>query len=223
MCGRFSLFTQDAIVAEYFGIDNLNELMPRYNIAPTQDTLMIRQNREGHREGVVARWGLVPSWTKAENISGKLINARVETAHQKPSFRSAFKKHRCLVPANGFYEWQPIEGSKTKQPYHITMADHQLMAFAGLWECWQQDDREIVSCTLLTRDANKQMMPIHHRMPVLLTPENFDAWLDIDNVDTTAIHDFITHVSAPKLTLTQVSLAVNNPRVDGPECIAEQA
>lgn len=223
MCGRFSLTTPESIITDYFGIDHISELSPRYNIAPTQNVLIIRENDDGKRESAFVRWGLVPFWMKEENIGGGLINARVETAYEKPSFRNAFKKRRCLVVSDGFYEWRADKKSKTKQPYYITLPEHNVFAFAGLWERWhgggdKNNDKIIESCTLLTTDANKQMEKIHNRMPVILEKENYDAWIQY-NEDVPEIQDFILHVNNPKMQLTAVSTHVNNPKNDDEGCI----
>jgi putative SOS response-associated peptidase YedK len=178
MCGRFSLNAAEAELRRLFGYDGppLN-LAPRYNIAPTQTTPVIAIGREGGRALVVMRWGLVPSWAKDLKIGAKLINARADTVAQKPSFRAAFAKRRCLVPADGFYEWQAAEGGR-KQPYRIHRPDGAPFAFAGLWEQWQGPDGRVLSFTIVTTEANARLRPIHARMPVILAAPDYEAWLD---------------------------------------------
>lgn len=219
MCGRFSLFTEQSTICDEFGIDPIADLSPRYNIAPSQEILIVRANQQGNREGAMVRWGLVPTWMKEDDITQQLINARVETAFEKPSFRHAFKTHRCLVIADGFYEWQSIAGSRTKQPYYLSLPDHSSFAFAGLWERWHRDGKIIESCALLTTAANAQMQSIHHRMPIILSAKTYDRWIQPGETDVSELQAFITHVENPKLVMRPVSTTVNNPRVDGPECL----
>lgn len=217
MCGRFSLNSDAVVIKEYFDLNGIFDVAPRYNIAPTQDIAAVREFSEGTRELVMLRWGLVPSWMKEVNISGKLINARAETVFEKPSFRHAFKSKRCIVPVSGFYEWQ--QKDKIKIPHYIHLPDDQLFAFAGLWEHWSNEGNTIESCTLLTMDANKQMQTIHNRMPVILAPDDFSTWLDQDNHEVRALHHLVMHSRAPKYVIDKVSTKVNNPRFDQPECI----
>ena len=176
MCGRYNLRTSAQVLAEMFHAKADLEVHPRYNIAPTQSSLVCRLDDAGQREIVPMRWGLVPSWAKDIKIGYKLINARAETVSEKPSFRAAYKRRRCLVIASGFYEWKR-EG-KSKQPFHIHREDDQPFAFAGLWEYWDQG--AIESFTIITTAANSLMVPIHHRMPVLLQPDQYGVWLDQD-------------------------------------------
>lgn len=221
MCGRFTLTTPQDIICDYFGINNLQELQPRYNIAPGADVLVVRDDEAGQRIGAQMRWGLVPSWMKADQRSNAMINARVETAAVKPSFRSAFKRRRCLVAADGFYEWHGTNADGKKQPYDIHLAQRQPFGFAGLWEHWQDHDTgEVIdSCTILTRDANPQLAQIHHRMPIIVAPEHFDGWLDSNNVDSDALHQFILVQTNPSLQMDRVSSVMNNARFEGPQCI----
>jgi putative SOS response-associated peptidase YedK len=168
------------------------------------------------------RWGLVPPWAEDQKIGNRLINARAETAAGKPSFRAAFKRRRCLVPADGFYEWQKV--GRAKQPYYIRLKDGAPFAFAGLWEHWQGADGEIIeSCTLLTTEANDLMRPIHERMPVMLKPEDFGRWLDRDAPAGKALAALLCPYPAEAMTAYPVSAHVNNPRNDGPACVAPAA
>ena len=171
MCGRFTLYLTYKDLLEIFHVDEILSYEPRYNIAPSQEVLAVREEEE-KRHLVLLRWGLIPPWADDPKIAFRTINARSETAHKTPSFRSAFKKQRCLIPASGFYEWKR-EG-KSKQPFYIQRKDSQPMAFAGLWEHWedQKGEERIESCTILTTNANQEVSQVHDRMPVILEPEN---------------------------------------------------
>jgi putative SOS response-associated peptidase YedK len=178
MCGRYSLIAQAEELQALFDLLDLDErlIVPRYNIAPTQPIVVVRAGENG-RELVPMRWGLLPSWVKDPDDFPLLINARAEGIAQKPSFRAAFKRRRCLVPASGFYEWQAA-GGKNKQPYWIAPEKGGLIAFAGLWETWiGADGSEIDTAAIVTRDANVALTPIHHRIPVLIEPADFALWL----------------------------------------------
>lgn len=195
-------------------------LPPRYNIAPTQDALVIRRHPEtGQRSADMLRWGLLPGWAKDASGGARMINARAETVADKPSFRAAFAKRRCLVPADGFYEWQTLPRG-ARQPWLIARADGDLFSFAGLWEGWRAPDGTIVrSFTIITTEANAGLRPIHERMPVILPPEVYTAWLD----PATPADDALAMLRpAPDdlLTAYRVSTRVNNVRNDDPECAA---
>lgn len=179
MCGRFVLMTPGKSLAERFGLEEIPDLQPHYNIAPTQMVVVIRLDRDTlQRRLVQMKWGLIPFWAKDASIGNRLINARGESAAEKPAFRAAFKTRRCLVPTDGFYEWKKQEGTR-KQPYLVRNADGSPFAFAGLWERWTGPEGEIIeSCTILTTDANDLTRPIHDRMPVILHPKDYDLWLD---------------------------------------------
>ncbi len=181
MCGRFNLASTPKQVKEAFNLPSLFDLHPSYNITPGQAILAIVPSEETtdgnqHNQAVQLYWGLIPSWSKDRKISQHLINARAETIAEKPSFRSAFMKRRCLIPATGFYEWR--QTGQGKQAYHITHPNHQVFAFAGLWEHWEQGGETVYSCTIITTSANQLMLPIHSRMPVILDPQNYVNWLD---------------------------------------------
>lgn len=189
MCGRFVLTSPAEALRGVFEFIEQPNLAPRYNIAPTQDVPVIRQRRQpmGQRTIQMLRWGLVPSWAESLAAGAKMINARAETVMQKPAFRDAFLRRRCLVPANGFYEWRP--GDSSKQPFLIARSDGAPFAFAGLWERWTPSvpgggrgmpaDRQFVdSFTIITTNANASLKSLHHRMPVVLAPEDFAGWLD---------------------------------------------
>jgi putative SOS response-associated peptidase YedK len=184
MCGRYLLKSPVDALRRAFGFVEQPNLMPRYNIAPTQDAPVVRQRREpkGERTLQMLRWGLIPSWAKDTKMGAKLINARSESIAEKPSFRSAFRRRRCLVPADGFYEWR-AEGAR-KQPYLIVRRDREPFAFAGLWERWTPKEGEAIdSFTIVTTDANALLQPLHVRMPVILAPEDYGRWLDPDAVE----------------------------------------
>lgn len=184
MCGRFALKTPPAKLAEYFGLDEYVEYGARYNIPPGTDIPVIRQSPEGKRVLHLLRWGLVPNWAKDPSIGHKLNNARGESVAEKPSFRDAFRRRRCLIPADGFYEWK-TEG-KLKLPYYISLKSGEPMALGGLWESWRAPDGEVLrTCCIITTGPNAVMDPIHDRMPVILAPEQWQAWLTapVENVE----------------------------------------
>ncbi|HVC92825.1 MAG TPA: SOS response-associated peptidase, partial [Pirellulales bacterium] len=178
MCGRFTLRTPASQVAEAFGVLPFADLQPRYNIAPSQPVGVVRLSKNDGRELDFVKWGLVPSWADDPAIGYKMINARSDTVATKPSFRKAFKVRRCLVVADGFYEWQKTDGKK--QPHYIRLKDDRPFAFAGLWEHWGRDGAEFDSCTIITTDANAEVAPIHGRMPAVLEAGALDPWLELD-------------------------------------------
>jgi putative SOS response-associated peptidase YedK len=219
MCGRYTLHTSPAELAEIFGLFRESDWSPRYNIAPTQSVLVIRHAaHDAARETVQMRWGLVPSWSKS--LTGPpLFNARSETVAEKPSFRTAFRRRRCLIPADGFYEWQVIS-PKQKQPHYITLRSGQPFAFAGLWESWQPPDgSRIDSCTVLTTTANSLMQPLHDRMPVILSPDEFAPWLDPELTEPDHLWPMIDQYPANEMTAQPVSPLVGSVRNDSPELI----
>lgn len=183
MCGRFMLKSSIDEIASLFDIDQRPNLRPRYNIAPTQETAIIRRTPEG-KELSMARFGFVPRWADDPKIAYKMINARGETVHRLPSFRDAYQKRRCLIPTDGFFEWQTVDSSPKapKQPFWIRKPEENLFAFAGIHERWQSKDgtKTIESFAIVTTSANRTLTPIHHRMPVVLADEAFDLWLDLD-------------------------------------------
>ena len=225
MCGRFTLTTPAEIVAEFFGLEDQLVLSPRFNIAPTQTVLVVRESPESkHREAANLHWGLVPSWAKDRSIAAKLINARGETVAEKPSFRRAFRQQRCLVVADGFYEWKAAtEKGAAKQPYWISSADGGPMGFAGLWEEWRPADGEpLQTCAIITTSANSVMEPIHARMPVILEPSELAAWLDTERrsgADLDFIESLLRPCDPERLATRRVSKHVNSPRNDDSRCI----
>jgi putative SOS response-associated peptidase YedK len=218
MCGRFTRKENMQHLAELLGLPLPPPLPPRYNIAPSQLVACVRTNPETtEREWVELQWGLVPSWAKDPSIGHKLINARGETVAEKPSFRHAFKQQRCLVLADGFYEWKR-EG-KAKQPYYIRMKDHRLFAFAGLWEHWEKEESAIESCSLITIHANAVLEPIHDRMPVILPEHAYSSWLDPTLKNVVYLSGLLEPYGAEEMEAYPVTLMVNNPRNDQPECV----
>ena len=221
MCGRYSQRQSAEIIAQAFQVDNVPPLKPRYNIAPTQSVPTILQlSTSTNRQLKMLHWGLIPSWAKDSKMGSKLINARAETVAEKPSFRSAFRQRRCLVLADGFYEWQQKE-DKQKQPFYFRMSDEHPFAFAGLWEHWEDKNtgKTIESCTLLTTEPNELMQSVHNRMPVILEPKNYDIWLDPEVKNPELLQPFLHPYPAEEMTSFPVSKAVNKPSNDTAECI----
>lgn len=215
MCGRFAFYSPAEATAALFGATSFVAVEPRYNIAPTQNIAAIRECDDTGRELTMLRWGLVPSWAKDPAIGNRMINARAETVAEKPSYRAAYRKRRCLVLADGFYEWKKESGAKT--PYLISLASGSPFALAGLWESWSSKDsgESIQSATLITTAANDFMATIHHRMPLILEPDAANRWLAGDNdlLEVTASH-------APVLRAWPVDRRVNNARNEGADLIA---
>jgi putative SOS response-associated peptidase YedK len=180
MCGRYELHTHPAVIALAFGLDRAPDVHARYNIAPMTEVPVVRANAEGRRELTRMRWGLVPRWAKDPSIGAKMINARGETLAEKPSFRTAYRRHRCLLPADGFYEWREVTVPHPhKEPLHIGMKDGSVFALAGLYERWLSAEGEVLdSCTIVTTEANALIRALHDRMPVIVAPENYGRWLD---------------------------------------------
>lgn len=212
MCGRFTyLLSWEEIVALY-ELTAVTEMAPgwkpRYNAAPTQMMPVIRLDADGRRELALLRWGLVPSWAKDAGAGSQMINARAETVAEKPAFRAAFKTRRCLVPADGFYEWRKT--ATAKQPYRITMADGSPFAFAGLWERWSKGDQPLETFTIITTTANELVAPIHDRMPVILDPADYDAWLE--SKDTAIPMALLQPYPARRMSAYPVSTRVNSPK-----------
>ncbi len=215
MCGRFCLAVTTEELAEYFGLTAVPDFPARYNIAPSQPiAVILRTNNEPERHFRLMRWGLIPAWAKDPAIGDRLINARAETVAEKPSFRTAFKRRRCLIPASGFFEWQKTKAGK--QPFYFRPQSGSLFAIAGLWESWQ----DIETCTILTTAANELLQPIHERMPVILKPEDYDQWLDWQIQDTETLQALLQPFPADQMLAYPVSKRVNNAAIDDIECIA---
>jgi putative SOS response-associated peptidase YedK len=218
MCGRFTLTTPAQRIEEAFGLfAGLDPAFaPRYNIAPTQSVLAIRRTDAG-KEYVALRWGLVPFWADDLKIGSRLINARADGIATKPAFRAALKRRRCLVVADGFYEWRIAEDG-TKRPFHIRFGDRRPFAFAGLWERWDKGDKPVESCTIVTTEANDFMRPLHERMPVILDPKDHARWLDPSEEPAGAV-ELLRPSADLGLEMTAVSPKVNNARFEGPACL----
>ena len=214
MCGRFAFYSPSEAAAALFGVDGSIDVKPRYNIAPTQDILAIRNAEDDGRELVMLRWGLVPFWAKDPSIGNRMINARAETVAEKPSFRAAYRHRRCIVLADGFYEWQR-EGN-VKTPYFISLASGQPFAFAALWGSWtdKETGESLQTTTLITTEANEFMKPLHHRMPVVLEANGAGEWLA---GSTELLDDVDAHT--PELQAWPVDRRVNNARNEGEDLI----
>jgi putative SOS response-associated peptidase YedK len=219
MCGRYELHTPVEEVARRFDAvltDAARALPPRYNIAPTLQVPVLRQGRRG-REIEAMTWGLTPSWAK-DRSGVKPINARAETVFERPMFRNAIARRRCLLPADGFYEWR--RGPARKQPYHVGMADGSLLALAGVWEYWAQEGQEpLVSCCIVVTDANALMATIHERMPVIIAPQDYARWLDPALSGRTAIEPMLAPFPAAEMHAYPISTRVNGVKNDGPDLI----
>ncbi len=214
MCGRFAFYSPTEATAALFGVTGATDFTPRYNIAPTQDIAAVRVGEDGDKEFALFRWGLIPFWAKDPSIGNRMINARAETVAEKPAYRNAYKKRRCIVLADGFYEWRK-EGS-AKTPYLIGLASGEPFALAGLWENWtdKETGEHVQSATLITTSANEFMKDLHHRMPVVLQPERADIWLAGDDklIETAS-------KETPPLKAFPVDRRVNNARNEGEELI----
>lgn len=218
MCGRFALRIPPKSIQQHYDLPETVELPPRYNIAPSQAVAVIRQMpAKSLRQLDLLRWGLVPYWAKDIKISYRMINARAETLSQKPSFRTAFKKRRCLVAADGFYEW--IHEGKTKQPYFIQLKNRIVFSFAGLWESWNNPDGGVIeSCTIITTSANELVRKIHDRMPVILPPELYAEWLD-NTIPAESVQKFLIPFPSDEMEVYRVGPTINSPKNDTPACL----
>ena len=219
MCGRFTLRIDGEPVSIEWGWTKRLPTHPRFNIAPTQPVWAVRYE-DGEARPVELRWGLIPAWAKDPSIGNRMINARAETLLEKPAFRQAFAKRRCLVLADGFYEWQG-KGKGPKQPFWFRRADGGLLTFAGLWDQWVSPDGEpIETCTIITTSCNETLRPVHARMPVIIAPADRPAWIDCAN-PVSAVASMLVPAPDDLLVATPVSAAVNSPTNDGPALIAE--
>lgn len=228
MCGRFTLRTPTPVLAKTFRVETVPQLQARFNIAPTQDVGVIRPLKlpgkkpptESQREFALLRWGLIPSWADDAKIGSRMINARSETAATKPSFRSAFRKRRCLVIADGYYEWEKV-GTK-RLPFHIQMKSEEPFAMAGLWEIWKGDEKTpgpVHSCTVLTTESNELTSDLHDRMPVILPEEHWGLWLDPELTEADPLLPLMVPYASDEMKLNEVNTFVNNARNEGPECL----
>lgn len=219
MCGRFTLALPAETIRDFLALARMPELTPRYNIAPSQPVAVARFDvRLGERSLQFVRWGLVPRWAKDPSIGQRLINARAETLAEKPAFRAPFRERRCLIPADGFYEWQKVDGQR--QPFHIRRRDGGPLAMAGLWESWLGPDGETLeSCAIITTSANELVQPIHDRMPVLLPEDAFELWLDPTVTDLKRLSVLLRPADPEPLIAVPVSRRVNRPDAEGPELV----
>ncbi len=219
MCGRFALKAKSRDICRIYGLPLEGGVVPwgayRWNIAPSQPVLTIRE-REGQREAVAVSWGFVPSWAKAPDDGPRPINARAETVATSPAFRAAFKRRRCVVPASAFYEWQPVEGEKRKQPFAIVPTDAEVFSMAGVWESWGDG---LETCAIITTTPNAVMKPIHNRMPAILPGAEVDRWLD-DQTAPGDAHAMLRPFDGALMRAYPVSTLVNRPVNDSPECLA---
>jgi len=224
MCGRFTLHASPEQIAAQFDVEAPEHLADRYNISPTQPVGIVRLGRAtDSREWALVHWGLIPSWSKEPSIGARMINARGETITEKPAFRAALKRRRCLVPADGFYEWKRTGSSK--QPYYIRLSSHEPFAFAGLWEIWTAPDgSEVESCTVITTEPNELMESLHDRMPVILDPSDYGQWLgngkDADAKEIEQLRHLIRPFDPKLMEAYPVSTKVNSPMNEGSGLIA---
>jgi putative SOS response-associated peptidase YedK len=226
MCGRFTLRTPMSVIAAHFGVFEVPAFTPRFNIAPTQPVGVVRlqAGRESphERELVWLRWGLIPRWAKDESIGSRLINARAETVAEKTAYRASLRRHRCLIAADGFYEWQ--KGDQRSQPFYIRLRDNRPFGLAGLWDHWTSpDEKTIESCVILTTGANALVGPIHDRMPVILPPSQYAQWLDPQWQEWSGLASLCGPYPAEEMVAYAVDPRVNRPAHDDPSCIAPAA
>ena len=218
MCGRFALRSPAKTIAAAFQVEEVPAVEARYNIAPTQKILAVRQGADG-REAEWLKWGLIPSWAKDADSAARLINARSETVAEKPSFREAFKRRRCIIPADGFYEWQRAGGRKL--PFFFQMKDERPFGFAGLWERWQGEGPVVESCAILTTAANEVLRPVHDRMPVILHPDDYELWMGVDERKLDLIEELLRPYPAGEMRAHRVGEEVNDARRQGDGLIEE--
>jgi putative SOS response-associated peptidase YedK len=219
MCGRYRLSQRKQIVEQYFdSVSGEEDWNPRYNVAPTQPVPVIRQNpKEPVRELSLMRWGPIPSWAKDPSVAAQMINARSETAGTKPAFRDSLKLRRCLIPADGFYEWK--RDGKTKQPFCFELNEGQLFAFAGLWDRWKDPSGNwIKTCSILTTTPNAVTSGVHDRMPVILSPDGYDLWLDPGMTKVEAVSDLLRPCDARLMQCYPISTRINHVANDDEEC-----
>ena len=215
MCGRLIQMTAGEPLAEWFELPAIPAVTPRYNLAPSQPVGVIRVAAEGQREWVALRWGLVPAWSPEPRTAYSTFNARAETVADKPTYRHAFRRRRCLIPADGFYEWRRV--GKRKQPYCIAPTDDELFAFAGLWERWERDETVVESCTIVVTTANATIAPLHDRMPVILARADEALWLDPALTDPAILQPLLVPCAPERLRVWPVGTAVNRPSSEGPD------
>jgi putative SOS response-associated peptidase YedK len=224
MCGRFTLTVDMQKVAQTFHatVPATLQTAPRYNVAPTQDIVaIVSDSKNGGRQLEMLRWGLIPSWAKEESIGSRMINARAETLAEKASFKRLLHNRRCLIVADGFYEWAQQPGTKSKTPMYITLKDHEPFAFAGLWDSWRTPaGQQLHTCTIITTEPNELMEPIHNRMPAILHLDALNNWLDPDVQDEKALLHLLGPYPTELMIARPVSRLVNDPKHDNAELIA---
>jgi putative SOS response-associated peptidase YedK len=220
MCGRFSLQTSESKIRKTFNLQVGEQLAlsPRYNIAPSQDIPIIRNTTDGH-ELTLAQWGLIPHWSKEPKTKYSTINARVETVAEKPTYRTPFKNQRCLIPADGFYEWKLLNGHKI--PHYIHMRTGGVFAFAGIWDRWEGEGKFLDSCSIIVMPANEVMKPIHERMPAIIAPAHYDLWLDQRITEKDEIMGYLNSAPSSSLMFYPISPWVNSPQHDDERCILQ--
>jgi putative SOS response-associated peptidase YedK len=220
MCGLYAMFGPVSHHREYFAVDAWPEFPERYKIPPASLAPVVRQAPDGRRVADLLRWGLMPHWAKDETIARKLINARSETVAEKPSFRSAYRRRRCIVAASGFYEWQAVPGQHWKQPYYVSIKSGEPMAMGGIWESWTNSVGEIIrTYCIITTQANALMAPIHDRMPVILPRDTWTAWLD-PATDSARIAPLLVPADTSTMTAWPVSRKISSRGDDGPDLVA---
>lgn len=219
MCGRFTLRSKLNLLLQQFAAEASPDLdySPRWNVAPTQTTVVVRQRGPGEREAAPLRWGLIPSWSKDAKIGARCLNARGETVAAKPAFRAAFKRRRCLAPVDGWYEWRQTDDGK--QPYHFHLPGDRPFALAGLWERWESPDGPLETFTIVTTDSAGVAAQIHDRMPVILAEENYLRWLDPEFADAESLLAMLRPYAGDDLAADPIGTYVNNPRHEGEECL----
>ena len=217
MCGRYTLTVNIDAVAKAFGVAPSLQTMPRYNVAPTQEVVSILNDETKHLDFL--RWGLIPSWAKEESIGAKMINARAETLAEKPSFKRLLQGRRCLIVADGFYEWKKEQGGKT--PMYFTLPNHDLFAFAGLWDVWKRPNgQQLHTCTIITTEPNSLVSSVHNRMPVILPKNAQEEWLDPEQHDAHVLQQLLKPYTASDMFVQPVSKKVNSPQYDSADLIA---
>jgi putative SOS response-associated peptidase YedK len=217
MCGRFGLTRPERLDLERFGVASVPATRPRYNITPGTEVLVVRE-RSGERRAEFLHWGLIPSWAPDPSIGNRTANARADSAFEKPAFRNAMRLRRCLIPADVFYEWQEAPGRRRKQPYAVRLRDGEPFALAGLWDYWRPRDAArgtegIASCTVLTTEPNTLLAPIHDRMPVIIPPSRYSAWIDA-RTPGAAVQDLLRSYPSDEMEAWAISTRVNDPALD---------